>query len=132
MPFVEFPARSGRFNDKLIQGGLILPLAVQLPHGWDMGLMTEFDLTRSEDDNGAQAAFINSVTFSHDIVGKLGGYVEFFSETSSDSEAPWIGTLDAGLTYGLTANSQLDGGINFGVTESAPDIQYFIGLSYRF
>jgi hypothetical protein len=132
MPFVEFPTSGGRFDEKLIQGGLILPLAVHLPLGWDMGVMTEFDLDHSEDNRDLQGVFINSVTFSHDIAGKLGGYLEFFSETSTEADAPWIGTVDCGLTYGLTANSQLDGGINFGVTEAAPDIQYFIGLSYRF
>jgi hypothetical protein len=132
MPFVEFPTSGGRFDEKLIQGGVILPLAVQLPVGWAMGVMTEFDLDHSEDNRDLQGVFINSVTFSHDIAGRLGGYLEFFSETSSHANAPWIGTVDCGLTYGLTANSQLDGGINFGITEAAPDIQYFIGLSYRF
>ncbi|MDB6038558.1 MAG: hypothetical protein JWM99_2399 [Verrucomicrobiales bacterium] len=132
MPFVEFPARGGGFDKKLIQGGLILPLAVSLPHKWDVGLMTEFDVNRGQENDRVHGAFVNSITFSHDIVGKLGGYVEFFSEVSTELESSWVGTLDGGLTYGLTENSQLDGGINLGVTESAPDVQYFIGLSLRF
>ena len=85
-------------------------------------------------DEGAdnQASFVNSITFSHNLVGKLAGYVEFFSEVSTGRDARWVGTVDLGLTYGLTDNLQLDAGINLGVTESADDLNPFLGLSWRF
>ena len=42
------------------------------------------------------------------------------------------GQLDAGLTYALNENCQLDLGCNFGITRSAPDYQPFVGVSRRF
>ena len=42
------------------------------------------------------------------------------------------GTVDLGLTYGLTDNIQLDAGVNIGLTASADDINPFLGLSLRF
>ncbi|HTH45986.1 MAG TPA: hypothetical protein VMB21_00610 [Candidatus Limnocylindria bacterium] len=54
-----------------------------------------------------------SVTFSHDLLGRLG-------------------TVDLGLTYGLTDNLQPDAGVNIGVTDSADDLVPFVGLSCRF
>lgn len=132
MPFVKFPTSQDGIGNNSVEGGLILPLAVELPAGFGLGLMTELDINRNEANAGHHAEFINSLTVSHDLVGKLGGYVEFFSAVSAESDAEWIGTVDVGLTYGLTDNIQLDAGINFGVTDAADDYNPFIGVSFRY
>lgn len=132
MPFVKFPSNQDGLGNHAVEGGLILPLAVELPGGWGMGVMTEVDCLRNENGPGHHASFINSLTFSHDLVGRLGGYVEFFSEVGTERATPWVGTVDLGLTFGLTENVQLDAGINLGVTESADDYNPFVGLSVRF
>jgi len=136
MPFVKAPTNSHGLGNHSVEGGVIFPLAVELPAGWSMGLMTEVDFLRDEVDRGYHAEFINTVTFSHDIVGKLGGYVEFFSSVSTERGARWVGTVDVGLTYGLTygltKNIQIDAGCNIGVTRSADDVNPFVGISVRF
>lgn len=132
MPFLKIPTAKRSMGNNAVEAGLIVPLAVPLPWGWSMGLMTEFDLLRNSTDSDYHVDFVNSITFSHDITDKLGGYVEFFTVTSSENDVPWQGQFDAGLTYGLTDNVQLDAGINIGVTKSAPDWQPFVGLSFRF
>ena len=40
-------------------------------------------------------------------------------------------TIDAGVTYLVTENIQLDAGCNFGVTPAADAVNPFIGLSIR-
>ena len=132
MPFAKFPSNQDGLGNHAVEGGVILPLAVELPGGWDMGVMTEVDCLRNDNGPGHHASFVNSLTLSHDLAGKLGGYVEFFSEVSTEHAAPWVGTVDLGLTYGLTKNVQLDAGINLGVTKSADDLNPFIGFSVRF
>lgn len=132
MPFVKFPSNQDGLGNSSVEGGLILPLAVELPHGFSLGLMTEVDCLRNDAGPGQHASFVNSITLSHDLLGPLGGYVEFFSEVSTERNTPWVGTVDLGLTWGLTANLQLDAGINVGVTKSADDLNPFIGLSVRF
>ena len=128
MPFVKFPTNTAGLGNKQVEGGIILPLAVALPHGWKMGVMTEFDIV-SREGGGYGPDFINSITFSHGIVGDLSGYVEFFSQVS---DGDLIITLDAGLTYALNENVQLDCGCNFGVTEAAEDFNPFVGVSVRY
>jgi hypothetical protein len=128
MPLVKFPTNTGGLGNKQVEGGVIFPLAVELPYGWGMGVMTEFDIAYRE-DGGYGPDFVNIITFSHDIVGNLAGYGEFFSQLS---EGDLIITLDAGLTYALTEDSQLDCGCNFGVTEAAEDFNPFVGISMRF
>jgi Putative MetA-pathway of phenol degradation len=43
-----------------------------------------------------------------------------------------IGTLDLGLTYALTRNVQFDARLNLGITRAAPDVNPFVGVSFRF
>jgi hypothetical protein len=132
MPYVKLPTNQDGLGNNSVEGGLILPLAVSLPADFGLGLMTQYDAVRDDDGGGHHAEFVNSITVSHDIVGKLGGYVEFFSAVSAERDSDWIGTVDLGLTYGLTDNIQLDAGVNIGVTKSADDVNPFLGLSWRF
>ena len=131
MPFVKLPLDASGLRNGKTEGGVILPLAVSLPGGWGMGVMTEVDFV-SGDDGGHDVEWVNSITLSHDLVGKLSGYIEFFSVVGNAPGFDWQGQADAGLTYGLTENVQLDCGCNFGVTRSAPDFQPFAGISIRF
>jgi hypothetical protein len=132
MPFVKLPTNQDDLGNNSVEGGVILPLAVELPRGFGMGLMTEFDFNRDATGDGYHTEFVNSITFSRDIVGNLGGYVEFFSLVSTERGTDWIGTVDLGLTYGLMENIQLDAGVNIGVTRAAEDVNPFVGLSWRF
>jgi hypothetical protein len=132
MPYVRFPTSQDGLGRSGFAGGLILPLAVQLPHEFNLGVMSQFDAARDEEGDGHHAAFVNTITVGHDIIGRLAGYAEFFSYVSTERGSKWAGTFDLGLTYGITANIQFDAGVNIGVTESAPDWNPFVGLSMRF
>jgi hypothetical protein len=132
MPFMKFPTGQEGFSNDAVEGGVILPLAVALPSEWQMGLMTEVDFNKNGSGSGYHTGFINTVTVSHNIVGALGGYVEFFSEVSTERDSEWIGTIDLGLTYRINADIQVDAGVNIGVTRAADDLNPFVGLSWRF
>ena len=132
MPFVKFPTNTNGLGNDEVEGGIIIPLAVSLPSSWGMGLMTEFDFNRNADDDGYYTGFINSITFSHAIIGNLNGYIEFFSSFNNEPDLPWVGTLDGGLTYAVNENVQLDAGVNIGLTRSADDFNPFCGLSMRY
>lgn len=132
MPFVKFPTSQDQLGNNSVEGGLIVPLAIQLPAGFGLGLMTEFDFLRDDVGRGHHVDFVNTATISHDLVGKLGAYLEFFSLVSSESSVEWQASVDIGLTYAITADGQLDAGVNLGVTDSADDVNPFVGLSWRF
>lgn len=131
MPFVKWPLSASEIRNGETEGGVIFPLAVELPNGWGMGLMTEIDFV-SDGGGGYDTEWVNSITFAHDLTERLGGYVEFFSVTSRTPGFKWQGQLDIGFTYAVRDGIQLDFGCNFGVTKSAPDYQPFIGISRRF
>jgi hypothetical protein len=131
MPFVKWPLpKSGLRNGKT-EGGLIIPVAVDLAKGWDMGVMTEFDFV-ADDAGDYDTEFINSLTVGHGLTDNVRMYLEFFTVTGSAPGFRWQGQVDVGWTYALRENVQLDCGCNFGVTRSAPDFGPFAGLSFRF
>jgi hypothetical protein len=120
LPFVKFPTNSDHLGNDAVDGGVVFPLAVKLPAGWDLGLETGIIFLRNEQDRG------------HELIGRLGGYLEFFSSVSTERESSWVGTVDLGLTYGLTDDIQLDAGVNLGVTDSADTVNVFTGFTVRF
>jgi hypothetical protein len=132
MPFVKFPTNTDHLGNDAVEGGLIFPLAVKLPAGWDMGLQTEVDFLQNDANDNYHEEFDNMVTFDHKIVGKLSGYCEFFSSVSTESGASWVGTVDVGLEYLVTKDVQLDCGCNFGVTHAADDLNPFAGITVRY
>jgi len=131
MPFVKFATNSDNLGNKAVEGGIILPLAVSLPGDWSMGVMTEFDFKRN-DNKDYYTDYVNTITFGHQIIGKLNGYVEFFSSFNDEDNSPWVGTTNFGFTYAVSPDVQLDGGVNIGVTRSADDFNPFLGCSIRY
>jgi len=130
MPFVKWPLSQSDVRNGKTEGGIILPLAVELPAGWGMGVMTEVDFVR-DGGGGFDTEYFNTITFGHDIAGNLGGYVEFAALFTPESDAQWQGQLGVGLTYGWDDDTQFDLGCNFGVTKTAPDFNPFVGVSWR-
>jgi hypothetical protein len=87
---------------------------------------------RDDSDGGYHADFINSITLDHSIIGKLSGYMEFFSDFGTESHSGWVATVDSGLEFLVTENIQLDCGCNFGVTRAADNFNPFAGITVRF
>jgi len=129
MPFVKWPANQHGLGNKSVEGGLIVPLAVDLGNGWGLGAMTELDLVRNAADTGYRVDWVNTVTVGHDIAGNLGGYLEL---ASSLTEGRDLATFDCGLNYGVSRHTQLDAGVNFGLTRATEDYTVFAGISIRF
>jgi len=131
-PYVKFPTSQDDIGNRAFEGGLILPLAVELPRAFYLGMTTRFDAVQDEDESGYHAEFVNSVAFGHDLVGRLFGYVEFFSAVSAERDSDWVGTFDTGVIYGVTENAQLNAGVNIGVTRAADDWTAFVGMAWRY
>jgi hypothetical protein len=132
MPFVKWPTAKNSLSNGKTECGVILPLSISLGDRFGLGLMTEFDFLHDAAGAGHHTDYVNSITLSCDLTDKIGAYVEFYSVISTEQGSDWQGQVDLGVTYGMTADVQLDTGINLGVTDSAPDYQPFVGLTVRF
>ncbi len=129
MPFVKWPAGRRGLGNGSVEGGLIVPYARRLPGGWDLGTMVEFDVVRNKADNGYTTEWVYSITFGHEIAGRLGGYLELATMLT---HGPDLAFFDWGLTYGCGKHVQFDLGANIGLTRATEDLTVFTGLSVRF
>lgn len=132
MPFVKIPLNLGDTGNSRVEGGLILPFAISLPNEWSLGLMTEFDILADSTGGGRHLEWINTIALGRDLTDRLGGYVEFLSAHNYENGRDWMAQASLGFTYAINADTQLDGGCNFGVTRNAPDVQPFLGLTLRY
>lgn len=132
MPVIKFPTSQDDLGNGALEGGIILPLAIQLPGEWDLGTMVQVNYLQDSASSDYHTEVIESITAGHDIIGELAGYVELFSNLSTERDADWMATFDFGFTYKLSRNVQLDAGMNVGLTEAANDLNPFIGLSVRY
>lgn len=90
MPFIKLPTNTHELGNNSIEGGIIFPLAAKLSADWDIGAEAAPVLARNEDNHGYHLEFINTITFGHRIIGKLGGDAEFFSNVSRPGPGVWI------------------------------------------
>ncbi|HEX5030469.1 MAG TPA: transporter [Candidatus Eisenbacteria bacterium] len=128
MPFVDLPT-SRDSPGGAVEGGLIAPLAIEGPVGFGFGVMGEVDWF---DVQGVRwTEWLSTATASHDIAGGLGGFVEFAATFRVPDEGEWLGLFNTGITFAITPNTQLDGGVRLGVTDVAPDYEAFLGFSFR-
>jgi hypothetical protein len=132
LPYVTFPTATDGLGDNAVEGGVIFPLSVSLPDDFDLSLETAASVMKDASDDSRHEEFIASASVDHQIVGKLSGFLEFFSNFSTESHAGWVGTVDTGLEYLVTKNIQLDCDCYFGVTPAAADYNPFAGITVRF
>ncbi len=111
---------------------MIFPLAVSLPHDFDLSMETAVSVIENDDNDGYHEEFIVSASLDHQIIGYLSGFVEFSSNFTTESHSGWMGTVDTGLEYLVTKNIQLDLDCYFGVTHAAPDFNPFAGITWRY
>jgi len=131
MPFVTFPtARDGLGADG-IEGGVIVPASLELCEGWSLGVMGELDIVRSADDDRYVFDFVHTVTVAHDVSDRAGVFVEYAGFLSLNDDAGYRAYADAGVTYALTPDLQLDCGVRVGLTEASDDFGVFAGMSVR-
>jgi hypothetical protein len=132
LPYVTFPTSTDGVGNNAVEGGVIFPLAVSLPHDFDLSLETAASYMKNDGNGGYHEEFIASASLDHQIIGKLSGFVEFFSNFTTESHSGWVGTVDTGLEYLVTKNIQLDFDCYFGVTPAAADYNPFCGITVRF
>lgn len=128
MADVKLPTASRTLGNRKWEGALTLPVAFELAAGWGGGAMTSVGLTYT----GArrhEVVWINTVTFARELTERVGGFLEV---TSSAGDGRHVATFNVGLTARLNPDTQLDAGVNFGISQSAADQLFFTGLSRRF
>ncbi len=133
LPYLKIPTNTANLGNKRIEGGVELPLSINLPANFQAGLQTEFDAVRNDADTRFEPAFTNIAYLGYTFLDKkFTVYGEWYSRVNAGSDSAVDGTVDTGLTYYIGKNAEVDFGCNFGVTRAAADFEPFAGFSVRF
>ncbi len=131
MPFVKIPTGGDQVSNGRVEGGLIVPVAFELPNKFSLGLMLELDAVRNDTD-GYDAELVHTATLSRELWGDLSGYVEYIGVTPLRSGRDYAASFSSGLAYAVTSDIQLDVGGVVGLTPAAEDLVLFAGISLRY
>jgi hypothetical protein len=129
MPYLTMPTHSGP-ADRVWTAGLILPLALTLPSGWTLGLMSQLDVRSRAQPGSPRFQWLHSASTGIPITETLGCYLELVSIASGSALHQF--SSNAGITCQITPSLVLDTGCRIGLSRSAPDLGLFSGFSIRF
>lgn len=136
MPFIKLPTGTGGLSNDHVEGGLILPIAVDLPGDFAFGAMLETDLVYHEEKRGYGVDFVHSVTLGHPVAGPVSAYVEYVGVlprgAPSGIESRYQAIASAGVTIDVGDNLMLDAGTRLGFSGNADRSAIFVGASTRF
>lgn len=79
-------------------------------------------------DDSPEASYVYTIAYGHGITDKLGAYAELYGDLPEDSKANHL--WDAGLTYLLSNNVQLDASVGSSITKGQ-DLLLSAGISFR-
>lgn len=121
--YATIPTGSRAVTDlSAYEAGALLVVSYDLSDRWTVSVQTELV---------SRLAWANLVGVGYSVNDRLSLFSEVFAESNFAGKGELMGRFDAGFTYFLSSNLTLDGGVNFGLTESADDFNPFIGFSAR-
>jgi len=131
-PFVKLPTASGGAGNGAAEGGLVLPMGYDLGNNWSLAMTPEADVQLNASGGGYHANLVNVVG-----LGKSFGPVTLGVELLSGQNLDPAGTtsqytFDLDAAWLVNNDTQLDGGVNFGLNRATPDVEFYFGISRRF
>ncbi len=133
LPYLKIPTNTANLGNKRVEGGIELPLSINLPANFNLSLQTEFDAIRNDADARFEAAFTNIAYLGYTFFDKkFTVYGEWYSRVNAGPDSELAGMVDTGLIYYVGKSAEVDFGCDFGVTRAAADFEPFAGFSVRF
>lgn len=132
--FVTAPTGARAIRADGFEGGVLLPVSIPLNDDWSLSLTPEFDWVSNSDGDGRHAAYT-----------MVAGVGRGFGQWNLGADI-WISHDDDPInavtqsTFDLTAvwtppslpDAQIDFGLNFGLNNDSPDVEFGVGVARRF
>lgn len=132
--FVTAPTGSRAVRDDGFEGGVVLPVSMPLDADWSLSLSPEIDIAADSDGEGRHPVYTMVAGVGRGF-GQWNLGAEFWVSHDADPlDAATQSTFDltAVWTPPMLADSQIDLGLNFGLNDDSPDLEFGVGLARRF
>jgi hypothetical protein len=132
MPFVQFPTGEDDLTAGHAEYGVIVPLLMTVDDKTAFTVMAEADFVRDEENDGWDTELLHTASLARDVTERVGVFIEYVGVLPlGGGDADYQAYADAGATYALTDDVQLDVAMNIGLTDNAEDLRVFAGVSFR-
>lgn len=132
--FVIAPTGSRDVRAEGFEGGVVLPVSIPLNDDWGLSLSPEVDVVIDSDGDGRHAVYTMVAGVGRSWGQWALGAEIYVSRDDDPMEAVTESTFDLTAVWsppGL-ADSQLDFGLNFGLNDESPDVEFGVGIARRF
>jgi hypothetical protein len=129
--FVSLPTARRELGTGFLQYGVIVPFAIELPLGFGLTTMAEFDFNRNDANTGYGVDYVHSASLDHKLLDKLDGYIEYVGHAPANLGETYQAFVDTGLIYALTDNLAIDCGVNIGISKHSTDVLAITGFTLR-
>lgn len=108
MPYVRFPTGSGAIGSKDIEGGIIVPWAMDAGGGVTAGAMFQWDMIRNDADDGYDGRWYLSGFAQRDLTKNFALYAEATFDVRSTGFSDWAGMIGAGALWRFSDSLKFD------------------------
>ena len=132
--FVTAPTGSRDVRGDGFEGGVVLPVSVPLNDDWGLSLSPEIDVVADSDGDGRHAAYTMVAGVGRGFGPWALGAEVWVSHDNDPIKATTQSTFDLTAVWSppMLADSQLDFGLNFGLNDDSPDVEFGVGIARRF
>ena len=109
-------------------GGLRVPVRIEIGGGFQLGLMGEVDMRNDPDGVKQHAEYVESLNLSHDLREGVSGFVELVNASSALANQPSLTAVDAGLSWDVLPYLGLSGALTYGRSDGRGDVGVLAGL----
>jgi len=129
-PYIKIPTAGAAIGNRAMEGGLQLPLLYDLGGGWSFAATPEADLLRNQSGSGMHANLVNVAGLGLSLESGITLGAELWTNQNFDPSGTirqYSADVDAAIL--LDKQTQLDGGLNFGLNRVTPDVEIYFGIS---
>ncbi len=132
--WASLPTGSDDVTGDWVDFGFVVPIAIPLDENWELALSPGVDFIGNGDGDGTHAAYALVVGVGRSF-GPWALGAEVWGQSDDDpggSTFQSTANLTAVWTPPFAADAQVDFGINFGLNDESPDLEFGVGLAKRF
>lgn len=130
--YVKAPTAPRGIGNGAWEGGLIVPVNVTLPKGFTLTLDPEGDINVDAASSRRHGQFVGLVDLGKHLTASTTLEGEIWTSQNFDP-AGWVDQVwtDFAVAHLIGKNVQADFGGNFGLNRNTPDVQLYVGVSFR-
>ncbi len=133
LPYVKLPTAKTGIGNRRVEAGVAATGVFTLPAGFSLTVTPEIDDLADADLHGHHAQLVGALNLGKALSSKLTVNAELWAQRNYDPAATVSQySADGAIAYVLTANWQIDAGVNVGLNHQTPGIQAYFGVATRF